>query len=146
MNKTLYTVERYCDVLKRWVPILSATTCISKMFCKGFVSGMAQHYPCPRLRVVDDGGTVHDEHAGHGPMEAVQSPRRRKEADNVRLRAVVEAMAGGDLTLSQTTDGTWLWADEPADDDMFYRWRGAYTTAADAALARLAELGKDKTT
>ena len=103
---------------------------------------------CPKCGITGLHLNCPDECLGHiiDGRVCLRRQLTAKDAENVRLRAVVEAMAGGDLTLSQTTDGTWQWAGEPADDDMFYRWRGAYTTAADAALAGLAELGKDKTT
>ncbi|HUU92675.1 MAG TPA: hypothetical protein VM238_15860 [Phycisphaerae bacterium] len=74
----------------------------------------------------------------HPPSNTIKRSSRCREREIARLRAVVEAMAGGDLTLSQTTDGTWQWAGEPADD-MFYRWHGSFPSAADAGLAGLAK-------
>ena len=61
-------------------------------------------------------------------------------AENLRLRAVIEAMAGGDIILSQATkDGSWQWAKEPDEDSLFYYWHGSFPSAADAALAAKAE-------
>ena len=65
MKRPLYTVEINCW---GWSPILCASQCISRRYCEGFMDGMAQHYPCPELRVVTDEGEVVAVHRGHGAI------------------------------------------------------------------------------
>ena len=97
--------------------------------------GLLPHGPKSHRRLI---GVNVCQSCDYNELHDLRRQLAAKDADNERLRAVVEAMAGGDLTLSQTTDGTWQWAGEPADD-MFYRWHGSFPSAADAGLAALAK-------
>ncbi|HUU92674.1 MAG TPA: hypothetical protein VM238_15855 [Phycisphaerae bacterium] len=61
-------------------------------------------------------------------------------ADNARLREAIEAVARGTVEILGGSD-CWAWANPESDEVS-----ADFDTAADAALAGLAELGKDKTT
>ena len=67
-------------------------------------------------------------------------------ADNARLREAIEAIGNLDLTIDRADSGPNVgkWEFLLPGDGM--GWTGPFDTAADAALAGLAELGKDKTT
>jgi len=81
------------------------------------------------------------------PGKPIIDELAQAETENADLRAVIEPLACDDMVVAcATEDGTWRWATEDdMDSDCLYRWHGNFNTPADAALAGLAEMRKDKT-
>ena len=112
------------------------------------LSGWAEAHPCITFKC----GTTLHKNTGLAPSvgkKCLNLQLAAKDAENARLRAAFDAIAAGALGIGDspaTYDGD--------RDDAFTFWisghecvnGGRFDTAADAALAGLAELGKDKTT
>lgn len=66
-KKKLYHVERKGEL--GWSPLLMASY-VSLTYAKGYINGMREYYPCPKLRIKNvETGEIKEEFKGNGKVE-----------------------------------------------------------------------------